>query len=312
MTTSDANPEDLHGLFGMLRDGNASQHHVSKLESLISGDSTARQEFLLCSAMHAFFEKPSVDLEGILDTSEAATLGKTANADAFRRRGAPRRFAAVATVICLLILACYVPFSMIHDRESTGPRPSSRENLLIIETHSENAPPPPNGNYEPSDLMYLIPDASIVVTGTVANVTASTVEFEIDEVLKGTRQRLKLNSDLAPGVGCAAGTRVWPRGQKCCLFLEYNQQTGLYEVMEYGAGIQPLPYRGVIESRLLKTLIAEWDGEYGHLTWPERQMQYEEADRMGKVVYDLVTRPGDNQESAELVEEFRLLTELPE
>ena len=152
---------------------------------------------------------------------------------------------------------------------------------------------PVSANYDFGRLESLLPQADLIICGTVHNVTNSSVEFEVLRVLRGDTKNLRLNriasQERSAHLNGCISDMSWPTGRMCCLFIRDGA------LVNFGDGIQQLPYEDAITIDELEKIVHVWDQDLGGRDLQSLRDQRNELSATGALVFDIV----DNQPTLE-------------
>jgi len=144
---------------------------------------------------------------------------------------------------------------------SFGSRPDQGEPRKVTFELGVIPGPPVSTNYDFGRLESLIPQTGLIIYGKVNKASATSVNFEILKTLRGDPSNLKLNavaSQKRTGAnlnGCISDMH-WPVGKTCCLFIRNNA------LVNYGNGIQQMPYYGEVDVDELTKIVNTWDKHF--------------------------------------------------
>ncbi|MFT7641932.1 MAG: hypothetical protein ACI9G1_003683 [Pirellulaceae bacterium] len=282
MTDESYDRDEFMQLLGAVRDENISAEQVENLEAIMAGESSARRTYIQFMSIHGLLEQDAVNI-AIEDTIAAKRAQRPSLA-----RFWPLLVAAAVLVIAFptwwFLNKAGAPPIVAHRTDSEEPNVVT----FLIEGPASSDAGPEAGNFDPVRFSYLVPLPDIIVYGKVESVRNEKVKFRIREMLRGEAEKIKVDTSKREEVGCVPSVINWPVGQECCLFLELDPETKLYRPVYYGAGVQQMPYQGIVDIDALREIIRVWDLEYQKLPFDQAEEKFKTAGEREKLVFSIV------------------------
>ena len=164
---------------------------------------------------------------------------------------------------------------------------TDKDEVTFLVEPAENVP---QGNFDPNVLSLLMPKADVILYGKVVKVGPKRVKFRVKETLRGDLKNDKVDSSRGPDVGCVPAVIVWPEGKDCLIFLRRDPSTKVVRPVLYGAGVQPLPYLGMIDIAGIREIVRVWELEFAGLDYEEAETHAKTVDQHKRLIYNIVRR----------------------